>query len=292
MSTETVVNDEIELDLDSELLDIEEPEIKLDDDEEQESEAENETNETNEAEEETESDEDEQEDESDGGVKPNPVRQLRTVNRELAKKLKIKEQEEQRLKSQLEAMYAPREIALPERPTLEAFDYDAEQYETALISWTEKKAAYENNQRLIKEREARQQEAFNIKLQSYQAKKASYKGVDDAEAEAIKVLDLNQQGIIVNYANDPALVVLALGKNPVLLNQLSAIKDPIEYALKVKEIELKAREKMTTRKAPPPEKTVAGKSAVPKAHEKVLDRLRSEGKYGEAMQYRKKHGLI
>jgi hypothetical protein len=88
--------------------------------------------------------------------------------------------------------------------------------------------------------------------------------------------------------------VFALGKNPVLLNQLASIKDPIEYAIKMRDIEQKARDKMATSKRtpPPPEKRVTTGGTVKSNHDKALEKLRAEGKFGEAMQYRKKHGLM
>ena len=136
------------------------------------------------------------------------------------------------------------------------------------------------------------QQKFQDRLQSYEQSKVNYKGIDDAEKAVLGALDVNQQGVIVNYANDPAFVVWVLGKNPVALSQLSNIKDPIEYAIKVREIEHKAMDKMKAKPKPSPETVVKGKTALPSSNiQKQIDKLRAEGRISESIALQKKHGL-
>lgn len=293
MTDQTILNDEneeqqgnetseVELDLDAELLDDDvaedSEEIEVDDDFV--------------ADEEEATEEDE---EPAGTIQTNPVRQLRTVNRELAKKLKLEEQEKARLKQQLETLQAPVSITLPPEPDLgdDDINYDTDLFKKKYADWTQKKLQVEQQQQAVKQKEAEQQTKFNQRLQVYNEGKANYKGIQEAEAVVLGALDVNQQGMIVQYATDPAMMVFALGKNPLVLNQLAAIKDPIEYALKMREIEQKAKDKMVNKtKAPTPERVVKGGSAIKSNHEKTLDRLRAEGKVTEALQYRRKHGLV
>ena len=253
----------VDIDLDTELLEIEEPELAED-------------------EEEPEEDED--------LLTSNPVRQLRTVNRDLAKKLKLEQQEKLRLQKQLESTAAPVIEELPPEPDLsdEGIDYDPAIFKQRWAEWNVKKQAIEKKKEEAETKAKTQQEKFNQKLASYEQGKANYKGITEAEKTVTSVLSVNQQGIVVSYADDPAFVVYALGKNPIALNQLAAIDDPIEYAIKVREIERKAKEKMTTSsKAPPPEKVVTGKTAIPSNHQKRLDQLRESGNITESLRLKK-----
>lgn len=244
----------------------------------------------------TDEDETEDDEQDNSVIKSNPVRQLRTVNRELSKKLKLEEQEKARLKQQLDALQAPATIELPPEPDLSDDDinYDTDAFKKKYADWTQKKIQVEQQQQAVKQKEVEQQTKFNQRLKAYEQGKSNYKGIDEAEAAVLGALDVNQQGMIVNYATDPAMLVYALGKNPLVLSQLSAIKDPIEYAIKMREIEQKAKDKIVTKtkSAPAPERTVKGGTAVKSNHDKILDKLRSEGKVTEALQYRRKHGLI
>lgn len=254
----------VEIDLDTELLEIEEPELP------------------------DEEDEDEEEDEY--LLTSNPVRQLRTVNRDLARKLKLEQQDKLRLQKKLESTVAPVIEELPPEPDLgdDGIDYDPAIFKQKWSEWNIKKQAIENQKKDVEAKAKTQQEKFNQKLSSYEQGKANYKGIAEAEKTVTSVLSVNQQGIVVQYADDPAFLVFALGKNPVALNQLAAIDDPIEYAIKIREIERKAKEKMTTSsKAPPPEKVVTGKTAIPSNHQKRLDQLRESGNITESLRLKK-----
>jgi hypothetical protein len=223
----------------------------------------------------------------------NPVRQLRTVNRAIAKEKKILEQENLRLKKQLESTTAPKVEELPPEPQMsdDGIDYDADKYKEALLQWHQKKQKIETVKEQQNLKAKKVQESFDTKVQAFEKEKVNYKGIDVAQKAVEDALDINKQGILVYYAQKPALIVKALGSNPVLLSQLSAIEDPIEFALKIKDIELKVNDKM--KKAPPPEPRVNG-GAAPKVagnHEKVLQKLRAEGKFMDASRYKKQHGL-
>jgi inosine/xanthosine triphosphate pyrophosphatase family protein len=105
-------------------------------------------------------------------------------------------------------------------------------------------------------------------------------------------LNQTQQGIIVQGADDPALLVYALGKNPKKLQELSSISDPVDFAFKLAKLE--AQLKVTNKKAPSPETRVKGaKTGVSSgSSDKVLERLRNEadktGDYTKVLSYKKK----
>ena len=260
---------DVEIDLDTELLEIEEPELDGEPDD---------------------IDAISEDDDADALVS-NPVRQLRTVNRDLARKLKLEQQEKLRLQKQLESTATATVEELPPEPDLgdDGIDYDPAIFKQKWAEWNVKKQAIEKQKSEIETKAKTQQEKFNQRLVSYEQGKANYKGIGDAEKIVTSTLNINQQGIVVQYADDPAFVVYALGKNPVALNQLAAIDDPIEYAIKVRELERKAKEKMTTttKRAPEPEKVVTGKTAIPSNHQKRLDQLRESGNITESLRLKK-----
>lgn len=227
----------------------------------------------------------------------NPVRQLRTVNRDLAKKLKLEQQQREALERKLQESTVTTVEELPKEPDIgdDGIDYDPEKFKQEWAKWNAKKSQIEA-QKAEQNRSAEQaQQKFQQRLQAYEKEKPSYKGIETAEQAVTSALNVNQQGIIINYADNPALLVSALGKNPVVLAQLAAIKDPIEYSRKIWEIEKKVSDKMSSVKKPAPEPTIKGGGTATKTnsnHEKVLDKLRSEGKIDEARAYRKKHNLF
>ena len=215
---------------------------------------------------------------------PDWVRDLRKNYRELQRE---KRELEQKLKAQQAPVAKP---TLGPKPTLEGHDYDAEKYETALERWYEqKKAADVEAQKLQAARQAEEREWQN-KLQSYAKARTQLKvrDYDDAEHVVLESLNETQQGIILQGCKNPALVVYAIGKNPAKAKELAAIQDPVKYAFAVAELE--GQLKVTTRKAPPPERTVSGSGPISGSVDSTLDRLRKEaektGDYSKVMRYR------
>lgn len=215
---------------------------------------------------------------------PDWVRDLRKNYRELQRE---KRELEQKLKAQQAPVPKP---TLGPKPTLEGHDYDAEKYETALERWYEqKKAADVEAQKLQAARQAEEREWQN-KLQGYAKARTQLKvrDYDDAEHVVLESLNETQQGIILQGCKNPALVVYAIGKNPAKAKELAAIQDPVKYAFAVAELE--GQLKVTTRKAPPPERTVSGSGPISGSVDSTLDRLRKEaektGDYSKVMRYR------
>ena len=102
--------------------------------------------------------------------------------------------------------------------------------------------------------------------------------------------NVTQQGIIVQGADNPALVVYALGKNPKKAKELASITDPVKFAIAVGKLETQL--KVTNRKAPPPpEKTLQGTGPKSGAVDSTLERLRADaektGDYTKVLQYKR-----
>jgi hypothetical protein len=122
-----------------------------------------------------------------------------------------------------------------------------------------------------------QQKAWKAKLDGYGRAKAELrvKDFEDAEAVAQELFNITQQGVMLQGADNPALVVYALGKNPKKAQELAAIKDPVKFAFAVAKLEKDL--KVTNRKqAPAPERVITGTARSSGAVDSTLERLREE----------------
>jgi hypothetical protein len=198
---------------------------------------------------------------------PEWVRDLRKQHRELQKKVREYEEREK-------AVVAP---TVGPKPKLEDHDYDTEKYEVALEVWYRQKdkaeAVKREQERAIEE----QQKAWQAKLDSYGKAKADLKAkdYDDAEAVVQEAMSVTQQGIVLQGADNPALVVYALGKNPKRAKELAAITDPVRFAFAVARLE--SQLKVTPKAKPPaPEKPMPTGTAPVSGVDSVLERLRDE----------------
>lgn len=218
---------------------------------------------------------------------PEWVRELRKKNREDQRR--IRELEEQ-LKTTKEAETKP--TSLGKKPTLDDYDYDTERFEQELTAWHERKRQHDTAAAKAREAEEAAQTAWKKKLETYGAAKAELKvkDFDDAEAVLQDHMNITQQGIVIQGAENPALLVYALGKNPKKAKELASITDPVKFAFAVAKLETQL--KVTNRKAPPPpEKTVQGTGGTSGSVDSTLERLRTEaektGDYTKVTAYKR-----
>jgi hypothetical protein len=192
-------------------------------------------------------------------------RELQRQNRELQGKLKSTAQTE------------TKPVVVGKKPSLEEHDYDAEKFEAAMADWFERKRQADDANAKQEAEVMTQQKAWQSKLEGYGKAKAELrvKDFEDAEAVAQEVFNVTQQGIVLQGADNPALVIYAIGKNPKKAKELSDIKDPVKFAFAVAKLEKEL--KVTNRKAaPPPEKIVSGTGRVSGAVDSTLERLRED----------------
>lgn len=191
------------------------------------------------------------------------VKDLRKSSREKDKQLRDKERELRELKQLVEAAKAPKQEPELKKPTMESVDYDEAEYERQFDAYTRQKAEVDAKQREKDAAEKAEKDAWAAKVEAYQTAKAALKvkDYDDAEAEATSTLSQIQQSIIVTGADNAALLVYALGKNPAKAKELASIKDPVKFAFAVAKLETQL--KATPRKAPPAaESTVRGSGSI------------------------------
>ena len=225
--------------------------------------------------------------EDDDNKAPEWVRDLRKSHRET-------QRENRELKAKLDALSgaADKPAELGKKPTLEDCDYDSDVYDQKLGEWYEKKREHDEAQAKVKEDQRKQEQEWQNNLDEYAKKKANLKvrDFDDAEAFVQDNFSQMQQGMIIQGAENPALVFYALGKNPKKAKELSEIKDPVKFAFTVAKLETQM--KVTTRKAATkPEKTVSGNARPSGSVDSTLERLRAEaektGDYTKVTQYKR-----
>lgn len=219
---------------------------------------------------------------------PKWVKDLRRQTKEQARRIRELEQE-------AAAKSAPtaKTPELGPKPTLEDSDWDAEDFETKLTEWHDRKRQVEQEKAKAVEQQEAQQKAWQGKLTRYTEAQANLKARDFADVEeSVKgVLDETQLAIIVQAAKDPALMVYAIGKNPKKAAELAGLKNYVEFAYALGE--LSKDMKVTTRKAaPPPEGKVRGGNApVSGSVDSNLERLRADaeksGDYSKVSAYRR-----
>ena len=271
------VNDELE-----EIL-AEEPDVDLDD-------VEDEAVETDETESESESDEAEAESDDDESVvvsidgetpssedeeaerAPDWVRDLRKQHRE-------EKRRNRELQEQLEALSgAGKPAELDKKPTLEAADFDTDRFEKELEAWYEQKRERDEVETAKKSKQEAAEKEWTGKLEGYQAAKTGLKvrDYDDAEEVVQDTLSVTQQGMILQGAENPALLVYALGKNPKRAKELAELTDPVKFAFAVARLETQL--KVTNKKASPkPEKMAGSGNGRPSGSvDNTLERLRAE----------------
>lgn len=218
---------------------------------------------------------------------PEWVRELRKANRE--KERKIRE-----LEAKLNATATEtKPVALGPKPTLEACDYDSEEYEKKLADWYDQKRHADAAEAEAQAQRDAEAKAWQDKLDSYAKARASLKVRDyeDAEAVALETFNVTQQGIVLQGSDNPALIIYALGKNSTKAKELASITDPVKFAFAVAKLETQL--KVTNRKAAAaPERTIStGGGRISGSVDSTLDRLREEalktGDMSKVMAYKR-----
>lgn len=216
---------------------------------------------------------------------PGWVKELRRANREKEKRIR-------ELEARLTQTTEKKPVVLGPKPKLEDHDYDTDKFESALADWFERKRQADAEVEKRQQAEQAQQRAWQEKLDGYGKAKAELRVRDfeDAEAVAQEVFNITQQGVVLQGADNPALVIYALGKNPKKAAELAKIEDPVKFAFAVAKLEKEL--KVTNRRAAPaPERMVSSTGRVSGAVDSTLERLRAEaektGNYTKVLQYKR-----
>lgn len=225
---------------------------------------------------------------------PGWVKKVRKVNRKLESEVKRKDREIEKLKQELKSpAQVEKPVELGEEPTLKSSGYDDNKFKQALRAYDERKRKVEEQASERAKVEEQRNEKYRKRTEKYVALKEehSFKDFEGSEETVKDTFSQLQQSIIVQGADDSALLVYALGKNPKKLEELSKISDPVEFAFKVAKLE--SQLKVTNKKAPKPEARVkTGKSGgISGSVDKTLERLRDDaaktGDFSKVLAYKK-----
>ena len=217
---------------------------------------------------------------------PEWVRELRKSHRELQKR-------NRELEAQVHQTTETNPVVtLGAKPSLENHDYDTDKYEASLADWYERKRSVDDQQAQARQAEQQQADAWQQQLQGYADAKSKLKvkDYDDAEEVAQQTFNVVQQGVMIQGAEDPALVIYALGKNPKKAKELAKIDDPVKFAFAVAKLE--SQLKVSNRKAATrPEGKVSATAPLKGAVDSTLERLREEasksGNMDKVMAYKR-----
>jgi len=251
---------------------------------------------------ESEGDEDEELEVTIGKEKPDPeqeetksapqwVKDLRKEHRETVRRNRQLEDELRQLKSP-----QIKQEDIGPKPTLEDCGFDADVFETNLLAWNEKKRSVEDQRKQQLQEQQQLEASFNERVRKYDSAKVDLKVKDFADAEDTvrDTLSQVQQTVLIQATESPALVVLALGRNPKKAAEIAAIKDPIQCAAAL--VRLETQLKVTTKKAqkqqtPPPESRVRGSGTLSASTDRTLEALRAEaektGDYTKVTKYKR-----
>jgi len=172
------------------------------------------------------------------------------------------------------------------KPTLSdaGIDYDEDLFTAALDKWHSDKREIEAAEESLKAKQAEQVKAQEAKQAVYKQQIAKLKAPDyqDAEDEVVEKFSAEQQGIVLAGADNPALLVLALGKSPKKLAELASIKDLAKFTFAVAKIEkdLMEKNRMSNKPKPKPSSDLP-RSSAPLAQGRVDKKLEALEKAAE-----------
>ncbi|WP_168395134.1 hypothetical protein [Acinetobacter indicus] len=229
-------------------------------------------------------------DEDDFSGKPAPawVKDLRKKEREARKRIKELEAQVQQAKP------TEKPIEVGPKPKLADFDYDEDQFESAVEQWHERKRQVEQQQAAKQAEEEKAQQAWQTKMQSYEERRqsvaAKVRDFEEVEEAAKDKLTATQQGILIHAADNPELILYHLGKNPKKAQELSEITDPIQFAFAAAKLD--SQMKIQTRKpSTQPERKPSGSAGLSGVVDQKLAQLEAKaaktGDRTELIKYKK-----
>ena len=188
----------------------------------------------------------------------------------------------------------PTKIEVGPKPTLEGCDWDPDRFEADLLAWNTAKSRADAQEREHAEQAQQRNRVFEKAHGAYKAKAAALGAPDFDTVEARVISDLPEQvqAAIVQYMDDPAKVVYALGKHPSALAKIAAEPDPLRQILMIRDMEKKMT--VTRKKPPEPESQTIQRGSVSlkqpaedKRADKLLEQAQRTGRMDEYNKYMK-----
>jgi hypothetical protein len=175
-------------------------------------------------------------------------------------------------------------------PTLIDAQFDSEQYAKDMRAWATRQAGKAAAAAKAEAEMATQRQAYENRNRAYTTARASLKSADAQEAidTAESTLSPIQLDIIRQYSSKPELLMLALGRNPALADELAAEQDHIRFARKAQELEqrvsTKTSAKPLSRPATKPEQPLPGNGRPGPSGATAVSNTRAEQLLAKAMK--------
>jgi hypothetical protein len=206
---------------------------------------------------------------------PQWAKDLRKEHRRLQRELA----DERRKNAAVQSVQAPESDVLGPEPTLEQCGWDEAEFRKQTAAHIRKAGEIDAR----KERQAadvrNQQVQAKERLTAYQTQQKALKVPDfeDAEDAVVGTLSEVQQNILLAGADNAALIVYALGKNPDKARELAKLTDPVKFAFAAAKLEKEI--KVTPRKSntkPQPETVHRSSAALTGGGSTALDAARKK----------------
>lgn len=171
-------------------------------------------------------------------------------NRRRAKEVQRENRELKRKLEQYESSNAPEQQALREKPTFEAHEFDEDLYQADLDQWYVEKSQHDARQKAEQEKYQHYDERYKSSVDAVRAKVADY---DEIEQSIVETVPPQRQALIKMLVDDPARMVVALGKSPAQLEKLLGLDD-IQFAKQIvlMEQQMSSKTKSRNPNKPPP----------------------------------------
>lgn len=155
---------------------------------------------------------DEQADPFAGQAAPEWVKKVREENRELKRQQREWQQQQGQAQQQ----------GLREKPTLDGHEYDEDSYQEDYAAWFAEKTQHDTQMQAERAKYQKYDDTYKQSVDEVRAKVPEY---DEIEQSIVDVLPPQRQAMIKMMVDNPARMVVALGKSPSKLQALSELDD-------------------------------------------------------------------
>lgn len=196
---------------------------------------------------------------------------LREVAKENARKARELAAELAAAKAEKEAV-AEAELV---KPVPEAFGYNMDRFEEALIAYHEKRQALDARKAEAQKAEDDAKADFQARFDAYTKAKSAIRVPDFEDVEDVvrQALTPQQQSIILRNSDRPEQVIYALGKSPKALSELAKVKEFDRFAFQLAKLE--GSIKVSQKSPPPPESKLKGGNAAAAASGNLASQLKA-----------------
>jgi hypothetical protein len=224
------------------------------------------------------------------------IRNIRQANREIKKQKRELERRLAELEQSQQGAGKAKVEELREPDFEEDCDSDPDVYATKFKAFHRAKSDQDKKKAQMEAQQKEQQEAWNERMKVFEESKkklskSGYRDYDDVEEVITEKFDQNQQALVVDVADDPALLLYAIGKKKGEVERLSKIKNLGRLAKEIGHIESRLKVNKTKAK-PAPERKVgkatSSASSVDSTRKKLEAEALQKGDMSKLMAWERK----